>query len=284
MNLLSAVRRVRAHARATAAALAAPVGAVAMAALTAAPALAHDTWFERVEAGERAAAQPLQLALGTGTHYPRYEDPVQPKYLAHLACVDGQGTAYKTEPARAGRRHTVVRVPGLDAAAFSCVARLHSFEIELTPALVDVYFEEIRAGDALRAVLSRQRAQGQPFEERYLKVARIEGLVAPARPQSAERQPLDVLRVAPGGVLKAGAEAVFEVQRDGKPLADQPVQLLNDAAPAGLWARTDAAGRITIRLPLPGRWLLRGVDLRPPASEGARWESRFIAYTFEVAR
>jgi hypothetical protein len=241
-------------------------------------ALAHDTWFERIDA---AAGQPLQLALGTGTHFPRYEDPVQAKYVEHLTCTDAKGAAHKPEPAREGRRHTVLRVPGLDAAAFGCVMRLQPFEIELTPALVDVYFDEIRAGEALRAVVARQRALGRPFQERYLKVARIEGVVAPPR---AESQPLDVQRVAPGGELKAGAEVVFEVQRDGKPLPDLPVQLLNDAAPAGLWTRTDAAGRVKLRLPLPGRWLLRGVDLRPPAGEGARWESRFIAYTFEVAR
>jgi hypothetical protein len=62
------------------------------------------------------------------------------------------------------------------------------------------------------------------------------------------------------------------------------VELLHETTPGGLWARTDAAGRVSFRLPQPGRWLLRGVDLRPPITEDARWESRFIAYTFEVAR
>jgi hypothetical protein len=239
---------------------------------------AHDTWFERVDA---AAGQPLQLALGTGARFPRYEEPVQPKVVEHLACADARGKPHQPEPARVGRRHTVLSVPGLDAAAFSCVARLQTFELELTPALLDVYFEEIRAADTLRAIAAKRRAQGRSFQERYLKVARIEGVWAPPR---SEMQPLDVLRVAPGGELQAGAEVVFEVLRDGKPLPDLPMQLLNDAMPAGLWTRTDAAGRVKLRLPLPGRWLLRGVDLRPPPGEGERWESRFIAYTFEAAR
>jgi len=250
-------------------------------ALSALPALAHDTWFERVEAPDGGARQPLQLALGTGNQYPRYEEPVQPKVVTHLACTDAGGTVYKPESSRAGRRHTVLRVPGPEAGTFSCVVRLQPFEVELAPAIVDIYFDEIRAGDTLRAVLARQRAQGRPFEERYLKVARIEGVAAPVRDKS---QPLDVLRVAPRGLLQAGTDAVFEVQRDGKPLAALPVELLHETTPGGLWARTDAAGRVTFRLPQPGRWLLRGVDLRPPISEGARWESRFIAYTFEVAR
>jgi hypothetical protein len=239
---------------------------------------AHDTWFERIDA---AAGQPLQLALGTGAHFPRFESPVQLKFVEHLACTDAMGKAIKPEPAREGRRHTVLRVAGLDVTAFSCVARLQPFEIDLTPALVDAYFEEIRAADALRAAVAQQRLQRRGFQERYLKVARIEGTLAPPRNSV---QPLDVLRVAPGGELRAGAEVTFEVQRDGKPLSALPVQLLHDALPAGLWARTDDAGRIRVRLALPGRWLLRGVDLRPPAGEGARWESRFITYSFEATR
>lgn len=255
--------------------------ALVVGALSVLPALAHDTWFERVDEPGGAAAPPLQLALGTGNQYPRYEEPVHPKVVTHLACTDARGAIHQPESARVSRRHTVLRVPGPEAGTFSCVVRLQTFEVELAPAIVDLYFDEIRASDALRAVLARQRAQGRPFEERYLKVARIEGVAAPVRDKS---QPMDVLRVAPRGLLQAGTEAVFEVQRDGKPLAALPVELLHETTPGGLWGRTDAAGRVSFRLAQPGRWLLRGVDLRPPITEDARWESRFIAYTFEVAR
>lgn len=245
------------------------------------PALAHDTWFERVDNPQGSAGQALQLALGTGNQYPLYEVPVEPKVVSHLTCTDAQGAVHQPESVRVGRRHTLLRVPGPEVGTFSCVARLQSFEVELAPAIVDLYFDDIRADDTLRAVLVRQRAQGRPFEERYLKIARIEGVAAPVRHKN---QPLDVLRVTPSGVLQAGADAVFEVQRDGQPLAALPVQLLHETTPGGIWAYTDAAGRVRFRLPQPGRWLLRGVDLRPPKTEDARWESRFIAYTFEVAR
>lgn len=255
--------------------------AFAVWALSAAQALAHDTWFERVADPKRTNEQPLVLALGTGNQYPLYEDPVQPNVVAHLACTDARGAVYQPASARVGRRHALFRIPGPEAGSFSCVARLQTFDIELEAAKVDVYFDDIQAGDSLRQVLAQQRAKGNPFEESYLKVARIEGVAAPARGQS---EPLDVLRVAPRGVLRAGADVVFEVQRDGKPLANLPVQLLHETTAGGVWVRTDAAGRISYRLPQPGRWLLRGVDLRPPISPGARWDSRFIAYTFEVDR
>lgn len=242
---------------------------------------AHDTWLERIDNPKEGAGQPLQLALGTGNQYPLYEVPVEPKVVTHLACTDARGAVHKPESVRVGRRHTVLRVPGPEVGTFSCAAVLQPFDAEFAPAIVDLYFDEIRASDALRAVLARQRAQGRPFQERYLKVARIEGVAAPARSDS---QPLDVLRVAPLGVLQSGRDVVFEVQRDGKPLAGLPVEVLHESTPGGVWGRTDTAGRVGFRLSQPGRWLLRGVDLRAPITETARWESRFIAYTFEVAR
>jgi hypothetical protein len=93
---------------------------------------------------------------------------------------------------------------------------------------------------------------------------------------------MDVLRQAPAGALAVGGEATFQVLREGRPLADFPVELVNERSPIGLWSRTDAQGRITMRLPLPGRWLLRGTDLRLSSSDPKRWESQFITYAFDV--
>jgi hypothetical protein len=62
------------------------------------------------------------------------------------------------------------------------------------------------------------------------------------------------------------------------------VELINERSPVGLWHRTDAEGRINAKLPLPGRWILRGVELKLAPSDPTRWESQFITYAFEVAR
>jgi hypothetical protein len=95
---------------------------------------------------------------------------------------------------------------------------------------------------------------------------------------------MDVLRLAPSGLLAVGVEAQFQVLRDGRPLPDFPVELVNERSPVGLWQRTDADGRVRIKLALPGRWLLRGTDLRLSASDATRWDSRFITYAFDVQR
>ena len=84
--------------------------------------------------------------------------------------------------------------------------------------------------------------------------------------------------------LAVGNEATFLVLRQGQPLADFPVELINERSPIGLWHRSDALGRIRAKLPLPGRWLLRGTDLRLLKADPTRWESQFITYAFDVAR
>ena len=95
---------------------------------------------------------------------------------------------------------------------------------------------------------------------------------------------LDAMRIEPMGPLTTGAEAVFVVLREGRPLPDFNVELVNERSAVGLWHRTDAQGRVRARLPLPGRWLLRGTDLHVPSSDPQRFDSLFITYAFEVGR
>jgi hypothetical protein len=65
-------------------------------------------------------------------------------------------------------------------------------------------------------------------------------------------------------------------------LAGLALELRSETSPLGIWRRTDAQGRIDVSLPLPGRWLLRGVDLRVSALDPDRWDSRFVTLAFDV--
>jgi hypothetical protein len=40
---------------------------------------------------------------------------------------------------------------------------------------------------------------------------------------------------------------------------------------------------VRIPAPLPGRWVLRGTDLRTSEREPDSWESRFVTLAFEIA-
>ena len=246
-------------------------GAAAMALVC--TAAAHDTWF---------APQPNGvLALGTGNRFPVTELAVDDKFFAKRGCLAADGTPAALDKLRFTDKTTLLR-PKTAAGALTCFVQLEPFEIELPPDKIGIYFKEIRPSDAALAAWADLKARGLPFKEHYTKSARIDlGADASTQPTGTA---MDALRLSPSGALTVGSVAVFQLLQGGKPLPDFPVELINERSPIGLWHRTDAQGRISAKLPLPGRWLLRGTDLRLSASDATRWESEFITYAFEVAR
>jgi Domain of unknown function (DUF4198) len=235
---------------------------------------AHDTWFAPQPGGV--------LALGTGNRFPVTELAVDDKFFVKRGCIAADGTATALDKLRFTDKTTLLRAKGTAPAAQTCFVQLEPFEIELPPDKIEIYFKEIRPGAAALAAWADLKARGLPFKERYTKSARIDlGSEASAHTTGAA---MDALRVSPGGALTVGSTAVFQVLQNGKPLPDFPVELVNERSPLGLWHRTDADGRISARLPLPGRWLLRGTELRLSAGDATTWESQFITYAFDVQR
>lgn len=249
----------------------------ALAAGAACGAQAHDTWFEPLAAAKDEAA----FALGTGNRFPVTELAVDSQYFVRSGCRTSEGATRALEPVRYTDKSTLLRAKAVDAGALSCFVQLTPFEFDLPADKIEVYFKEIRPSAAALAAWEGLRARGLPFRERYTKSARIDGPRAAPLPVGTA---MDVLRSAPSGPLVVGTEAVFQLLREGQPLADQPLELVNERSPVGLWHRTDAQGRIRARLPLAGRWLLRGTELRLSPTDPTRWESQFIAYAFEVGR
>lgn len=240
-------------------------------------ALAHDTWFQALPAAEHGEAA---LAVGTGNRFPLAETAVDVKHFRRSGCLAQDGAAHDLALLRMTDRATVLRHAPAGSAALACFVQLDPFEIELPPEKVAVYFKEIRPNATVLAAWADLKARGLPFRERYTKSARIElGATAlPARTGTT----MDVLRTAPAGAVTVRTETTFQVLRENRPLVDFPVELVNERSPVGLWFRTDVEGRIRTKLPLPGRWLLRGTDLRLAADDPTRWESQFITYAFDV--
>ena len=258
------------------AAMSSPLSACLLAAVAALSvplaARAHDTWFAPQADGS--------LLLGTGNRFPVMELAVDDKYFVQRGCAAADGAPRRLTRQRFSDTSTVLKAqPG----AASCFVQLEPFDIDLPEDKIGIYFQEVRPSAEVVAAWERLRARGLPFRERYVKSARVE-LGAGAGSARPVGTAMDVLRLEPAGALAVGSDAAFQVLRDGKPLPDLNVELINERAPFGVWLRTDAEGRVRAKLPLPGRWLLRGVDLRVAAADATRFESAFLSYAFEVVR
>jgi hypothetical protein len=231
--------------------------------LAAAPAAAHDTWF---------APQPDgTLALGTGNRFPVQETAVGPEYLERQGCRVGNGDAAAARPMQPLHHTEQALLLRPAAGARSCWAQLLPLDIELTPPLVAVYLDEIQAPAWARQAWARQRAEGLPWRERYVKHARIE-LAPDAAPVPLA---LDLVR-------SAGADGGlrFQLLQDGRPLPGQALELVAENAPFGIWRRTDAQGGVSVPALPAGRWVLRGTHLR--LADDGRWHSSFVTLAFAV--
>lgn len=262
-------------------AVASALAAVALAACSL-PAAAHDSWLADAP-GARSAG--TTLVLGTGNRYPLAETAPPAEAVAGAGCVDARGRRHALRAA--GWRSTALLLRSPAKGAAGCWAELTAHDITLAPALVDVYFREIRPPETVRAAWAAQAEQGLPWQERYRKFARIEqgSATVSAAQRRAIRAPLGLpleIVVLGDAALRTGQPATFQVLLDGQPLAGLAVELVSERSPLGVWAQSDAKGEVRHVLPFAGSWLLRATWVAPAEAPGA-WRSRFVTLAFEAS-
>jgi hypothetical protein len=91
---------------------------------------------------------------------------------------------------------------------------------------------------------------------------------------------MDLLFDAPSQPLRSGRPLTVRAWRDDQPQPGLWLELVDASGASAGWQRTDDAGRATVTVPRAGRWLLRGVDLRPEGEAG--WVSRFVSLAFDA--
>ena len=252
-----------------------------MALLTATRAAAHDTWFET-----RSQQLPGRLltSLGTGNQFPLLEFAMDQRYLTRQGCEqNGQPLALQGLALTA--KSMLMQAQAQGAGPVSCWAQSIPFELEMAADKIAVYFDEIKPPQATLELWAAMAARGEVWRERYVKNARIEFAGAASDPALAappSGMGLDVLMLSGLQAVRSGDALVFQVLRDGLPLAGLALELRGTAPGPGLWLRSDAQGRVSTTAPAPGRWLLRGTELRLSDDKPDQWDSRFITLAFDI--
>ena len=258
------------------------VGAYAVALTSAAG--AHEFWIlpDRFTA---APGSEVAFALRVGAGWPGEAFPRQPQRIVRFDLVDAEGVrpiegGAGAEPAGIAR----VRAAGVAIAVY----RSNPASIALEPALFERYLHE----EGLEAIVALRAARGQsalPARERYSRAAK--SIVAigagPAAPRGFDRALGLTLELIPERLpsrLRPGDVLGVRLLHLGRPLAGALVRALpQSAAQAPVSARSDAAGRLRLRLDTPGVWLLNAVHMVEAAPEsGADWESIWSTLTFEI--
>jgi uncharacterized GH25 family protein len=96
--------------------------------------------------------------------------------------------------------------------------------------------------------------------------------------------PLELVAERNPYALRAGVELPVRLTWKSRPLAGALVVAMNRLNPAAKQcARSDRHGRVRLRLPSSGMWLIKAVHMTPaPPDSNADWSSYWASLTFEL--
>jgi uncharacterized GH25 family protein len=256
--------------------------ALVLALLCAGSLWAHDLWIEpsafMPAPGTRLAVRLFIGQLFRGDVFPR-----DPKYLVRFAVIGSGGEAPipgvpDTDPAG----FLVSGRPGL----YELVYTSRHAEVELDAAKFEKYLAE-EGLDKISALRARSGRSAAPAKEIYSRCAKSLIAVGEDAGSGHDRVLGLTLELIPEQnpyTLAAGQELPVRLLYRGQPLAGAKVAAVPKDQPARMVAaRTDAQGRVRLRLGGAGVWLLKAVHMiaAPPGS-GADWESFWASLTFAL--
>jgi uncharacterized GH25 family protein len=253
----------------------------AVVALSGGPLVAHDMWIEPTtfvpQSGEIVA---VRLRVGQdllGDPIPR-----DPSLINQFIVEDSAG------------RKPVVGRDGADPAGFvrASMPGLLVVGYSSKPSAVELPAEKLNQYlneeglDAVAAVRARRNETNRPAREIFSRCAKSLMASGPPATQGDRRLGFTLELVAernPYG-LGAGEELPVRLTYENRPLAGALVIAFNRAHPSEkLRVRTSEDGRVRLRLPEPGLWLVKAVHMIPaPAGSNADWASYWASLTFEL--
>jgi uncharacterized GH25 family protein len=243
-------------------------------------AFAHDLWIEpssfRPAVGER-----VTVALRVGQNL--RGDPM-PRIPALIERFILKGASREIPViGRAGADPaglTVVGEPGLQWIGYQSTPYPMTMEAQK--------FEAYLKDEGLERIIAERARTGQqaaPGRERFYRCAKSLLEVAGSSETPA---PLGfTLELQPRKnpyALHSGDALPLSLTYRGKPIANVlVVALRKDAPEKSVRARTDAAGRVTLRLDGAGFWLIKAVHMQAaPPDSGVDWESWWASMTFDL--
>ncbi len=244
--------------------------------------LAHDFWLEpssfRLEPGAA-----VELRLRVGEHFIGDALPRDPAMLAQFIAAGPDGI--RSVPGQNGRDPAgTVRI-GQSGLVIVGYRSRHS-RVEQTPEAFDAYL----AAEGLERILAIRAARkptGGMIPELFSRCAKALLLSGPADPSSRDRAlgfTLELVSDRNPYTMRPGDDLPLRLLYEGRPLEGVLVVAMNKQDPtAKLRARSDRDGRVSLRLPRDGAWLVKAVHMIPwSSSADAEWESFWASLTFEL--
>ena len=245
------------------------------------PLAAHDMWIEPATFSPQAG-QIVSVRLRVGQDMLGDPLPRMSQLINQFVIEDSTG------------RNQLVGREGSDPAGFWRVANpgvqiigyhSHPSSVELTAEKFNQYLKE-EGLDAVAALRARRNQSGVPVKEIFSRCAKSLVLSGPMG-TAGDRVlgfPLELVSEKNPYGMRPGDEIPVRLTYENKPLAGALVIAMNRLNPSEkVTARTDSNGRVKLRLPAGGMWMVKAVHMIPaPAASKADWASFWASLTFEL--
>lgn len=198
----------------------------------------------------------ITLMMGSGTQYPQPDHGVSIDRKETSKCASSLGTLRhhaKVHP----RFGFVVEVDSSSVVNDAyCSVTLEPELLPLRHVDIEDYLKKEKDTQTLNAYLqTRQGKDGDDVLLRLTQISRAELSTQLSSQKSAVA--LEILAHKPEQIAKANGTVELLVLQDGKPLADQWVQIINSRGNKGWWKQSDAQGLVNFDLPTAEIWIFR---------------------------
>jgi len=246
-------------------------------------AVAHDTWL----APRRVNVKPkthVLFDLTSGMAFPKLETSIKPDRVESAGCR--LNNKFEELTKRMNAPQSLVFIGTFNNAGIStCWVELKPRQLELNDKLVEEYFVEIDASQAVRDTWKNMKAPKR-WREEYRKHAKTLVYVGDPGDDRSWTEPigmtLEIVPVKNTAVLRAGDELPIRVVKKNQPVPNLRVNLLLAGEMHGDFQTTDSEGGASFRIKRAGRYLIRATDLRPSTKPDLEWESDFTTLTVEI--
>ena len=247
-----------------------------------APLVAHDMWIEPVT----FFPQPGQLVgikLRVGQEVIGDPIPRSTALINQFIVVDGEG------------RKQVVGRDGSDPAGYIRATSSglnvvgyfsNASSVELGPEKFNAYLKE-EGLDAILALRTKNKQTNLKVNELFFRCAKSLVLLGPPTQDQADKTLgfiLELVAERNPYLLRIGEELPLRLTYENRPLVGALVVAMNRLNPADKQtARTGKDGRVRLKLPSAGMWMIKAVQMVPAAANsGADYASYWASLTFET--
>ncbi|HEY1435172.1 MAG TPA: DUF4198 domain-containing protein [Thermoanaerobaculia bacterium] len=251
-------------------------------ALVAAPLCAHDFWIEPTTF-RPAVGDTLGVRLIVGQKFRGDTLPRNPAMISRFVLVSDAGETpvaghAADEPAGAVR----IEQPGLALIAYRSLDSAVSLEA--------AKFEDYLKEEGLEAIIAARAKRGdsqKPSRELFSRSAKALIAAGGSGASGFDRIVGLTLELVPESnpyAMKEGDTLPVRLLYEGKPLPGALVVALSyDDPDRKIAARSDRDGRVSLRLPKEGVWLVKAVHMVPVLGDpNEDWRSIWASLTFEV--